>query len=106
MWRCHLPQVAQQAAGGADVGPAALVPAGARPLAAVPALALDQNHVAVFLGPPQPLGQNAAVALIHKQQHARGPAAGQVGQQLVDRVSLLRVGLGGQRDGGVLVYSQ
>lgn len=91
----YLSEVVQQAGRGADVGPAAVLPAWVQPLLVVglPCLALDQNHVEVFLGPSQPLGQNATVALIHKQQNTSRLAAGQVGQQLVDRVSLLQISL-------------
>lgn len=82
----YLSQVVQQAGRRADVGPAAVLPDRVQPLVVVglPCLALDQNHVEVFLGPPQPLGQNSTVALIHKQQNTSRPAAGQIGQQLVD----------------------
>lgn len=91
----YLSKVVQQAGGRPDVGPAAVLPARVQPLVVVglPRLALDKNHVGVLLGPSQPLGQNAAVALIHKQQNTCGLAAGQVGQQLVDRVSLLEISL-------------
>lgn len=93
----YLPQVVQEAGGRPDDRPASLLPAGAQPLGlvgvALPGRALDQNHVEVFLGPSQPLGQDAAVALVHEQQDTSRPAAGQVGQQLIDRVSLLQVGL-------------
>lgn len=83
----------EQADRRADEGPAVVLRAWVQPLVLVvmglPWLALDQDHVEVFLGPSQPLGQNAAVALIHKQQNTSGLAACQVGQQLVDRISLL-----------------
>lgn len=97
----NLSQVVQQAGGGADVPPAAVLPAGVRPrlVEGRPRLTGDQHHVEVLLGSSQPLGQDAAVALVHKQQHAGGPAAGQVSQQLVDRVALLQVSLGHERGG-------
>lgn len=47
----------------------------------------------MFLGPSQPLEQNTAVALIHKQQNSGGFAAGQVSKQLIDRVSLFEISL-------------
>lgn len=59
----------------------------------LPRLTRDQHHIEVFLGSSQPLGQNAAVALIHKQQDTSGLAASQVGKQLVDRVALLQISL-------------
>lgn len=85
----------QQAGGRFDVGPVALLPDRVRSLVAValPRLSLDQNDVQVFLGPSQPLGQNAGVALVHEQQNTGGFAAGQVDQQLVDRVSLFEISL-------------
>lgn len=86
-----------QQAGGRAERPAATLP---------PCLALDQNHVEVFLGATQPLGQNAAVALVHKQQNPSGPAAGEVGQQLGDRVALLQIGLQGKRTDFLSVGSQ
>lgn len=81
--------------------PAAILPAGACPrlVEGWPRLTWDQHHVEVLLGSSQPLGQDAAVALVYKQQDASGPAAGQVGQQLIDRVALLQVGLGHHRGG-------
>lgn len=81
----------QQAGSRCDVGPVALLPerVGSLVAVALPRLALYEHHVQVFLGPSQPLGQNAAVALVHKQQNSGGFAAGQVHQQLIDRVSLL-----------------
>lgn len=78
----------QQAGCRADVWPVVVFPPWVQPLVLVvvclPCLALDQNHIEVFLGPSQPFGQNTAIALIHKQQNASGLAACQVGQQLVD----------------------
>ena len=77
----------QQADGWADEGPAAVIPAGAYPLVlvgvALSGLTLDQNHVEVFLGTSESLGQNAAVALVHKKQDSSRPTAGQVSQQLI-----------------------
>lgn len=75
----YLPQVVQQARSRADEGPAAVLPARVHPLVLVvvglSCLALDQNHVEVFLGASQPLGQNPTVALIYKQQNTSCPAA-------------------------------
>lgn len=97
----YLSKVVQQAGRRADVGPAAVFPARVQPLVIVglPCLILDQNHIEMFLGPSQPLGQNTTVTLIHKQQNTSCPAAGQVGQQFIDWVSLLQVSL--QREGDV-----
>ena len=91
----YLSQVVQQAGRRADVGPAAVLPAWAQSLVVVglPCLALDQNHIQVFLWPSQPLRQNAAVALIHKQQNTSCLAASQVGKKLIDRVSLFKISL-------------
>lgn len=77
----YLSKMVQQAGGRADVGPAAVFPARVQPLVVVglPRLTRDQHHIEVFLGSSQPLGQNAAVALIHKQQDTSGLAASQVG---------------------------
>lgn len=82
----YLSKVVQQAGRRADVGPAAVLPARVQPLVIVdlPRLILDQNHIEMFLGPSQPLGQNTAVTLVHKQQNASRPAAGQVSQQFID----------------------
>lgn len=73
-------KVVQKAGGRFDGGPVALLPDWVQSLVtvALPGLALDQNYIQVLLGPSQPLGENTAVALIHKQQNAGRFAAGQV----------------------------
>lgn len=65
---------------------------------ALPCLALYQDDIQVFLGPSQPLGQNTAVALVHKQQNTGRFAAGQISQQVIDSVSLFEISLEYERD--------
>lgn len=75
-----LSKVVQEAGSRFNVGPVTLLPDWVYPLVtvALPCLALYQNYIRVFLGPSEPLGQNTAVALIHKQQNTGRFATSQI----------------------------
>lgn len=72
----------QKAGGWTYEGPVVFIPGLFHPLSLegvrLPDWTLDENHIEVFLGASESLGQDAAVALIHEKKNSSGLAASQV----------------------------